>query len=76
MNVRLALVCDETWIECPKHLYLTNSNRSFFIRVHADDLEEDKFHFGQIKAFDVDNIEKGFLFKIPVSVVKPLMYVN
>jgi tripeptidyl-peptidase-2 len=71
--MRLALVCDETWVECPKHLYLTNSVRSFIVRVHADDLEEDKFHFAQIMAYDVDSVEKGYVFKIPISVVKPLM---
>jgi hypothetical protein len=43
------------------------------IRIHADSLDEDKFHFAQIKAYDVENIDKGYVFKIPISVIKPLM---
>ena len=50
-----------------------NSVRSFIVRLHADDLEEDKFHFAQIMAYDVDSVEKGYVFKSPISVVKPLM---
>lgn len=74
LNMRLALVCSETWIECPSHLYMVNSQRSFFIRIHADQLQENNVYFTQIKAINLDSDSKTCVFKIPITIVKPYCF--
>lgn len=71
LNMRLALVCDDSWVECPPHLYIVNGSRNFYVRVRANELEEGKFYFSQVKAINLDADDKPCVFKIPISVVKP-----
>ena len=54
--MKLALVCDDNWVECPKHIYLVNNSKQFPIRLNFADLSEGKFHYTQIKAYDVENM--------------------
>lgn len=39
-NVRLSLVCDAPWVQCPSHLDLMYMPRAFAIRVDGTGLEE------------------------------------
>ncbi len=77
LNRRLALVCEMfdsnglQWVECPAHLYMVNSARQIFVKIKANQLEEGKHYFAQIKAYDIDEPKMGCLFKIPITVVKP-----
>jgi tripeptidyl-peptidase II len=74
LNKKLALVCDADWIEHPAHLYLVNSSRQVHVRVHADKLEEGGAYFTTIKAYDIEDPARACLFKIPITVIKPLTY--
>jgi hypothetical protein len=81
LNRRLALVCEDpsvtsTWLELPSHLYLVNGSRSFFVRIRAGELDEGKCYFTQIKAFDLDDPKRACLFKIPITIVKPFVFVD
>ena len=58
------------WVECAPHLYLVNSTRQFHVRLHPQNLEEGKFHFAQVKAYDLDDPKRVCVFKVPISVVK------
>lgn len=70
--MRLALTCDEHWIEVPKHIYMVNSSKQFVARIRVDDLDEGKVYYTQIKAYDVENPNKSCIFKIPITIIKPL----
>ncbi|PWA00014.1 hypothetical protein BB558_001358 [Smittium angustum] len=69
---RLVLVSTKTWIKVPDCLYTNSTGRSFRLSVDCKSLEAGKFHFGEIQAFDTDNIESGAVFTIPVAVAKPV----
>lgn len=60
-------------IEYPEHLYLVNSSRQFHIRIRANELEEGKHYFTQLKAFDLEDPKRPCLFKIPITIVKPFV---
>lgn len=72
LKMKLALVCDDNWVECPKHIYLVNNSKQFPIRLNFADLSEGKFHYTQIKAYDVENMNKLCIFKIPITIIKPI----
>ncbi|ESN96330.1 hypothetical protein HELRODRAFT_107485 [Helobdella robusta] len=69
-NVTVALSCDVTWVQCPSHFQLMNDKRVFNIRVNPLVLETG-VHFTQILAYDISCIEKGPLFRIPITVIIP-----
>lgn len=79
MNKKIGLVCDNndngnSWIEYPPHLYIYNSSRQFYVRIRANELEEGKCYYTQIKAYDLEDAKMTCLFKIPITVVKPFTF--
>ncbi|KAL3289997.1 hypothetical protein HHI36_023375 [Cryptolaemus montrouzieri] len=70
-NLKLALICDGDFVRIPTHLDLSNAIRLFSIKIDTSGLETG-VHNTFIKAYDVSNVEKGYLFKIPVTVIIPL----
>ncbi|KAI8330140.1 hypothetical protein EDC96DRAFT_612213 [Choanephora cucurbitarum] len=72
-DVRVALVATESWISVPDYLYLGSHGNSFQLKVDPTALSESKFHFGQVFGYDTSAPERGPLFRIPVSVVKPIV---
>lgn len=70
-DVRVALVATESWISVPDYVYLHSSGNSFSIKVDPLALAESKFHYGEVLGYDTSAPERGPLFHIPVSVVKP-----
>lgn len=69
-NLRLALVCDASYVDHPTHLDLSNAARVFSIKIDTQDLACG-VHAANISAYDTTNIRKGPVFKIPVTVVIP-----
>ncbi|CAG2111388.1 unnamed protein product, partial [Medioppia subpectinata] len=72
LEMNLSLICDNEWITCPSFLHLTFGSRVFFIKVDPRGLEDGREHFAFIRAYDTNCIEKGPVFHIPVSVMKPM----
>lgn len=70
-DVRVALVATESWITVPDYVYLHSSGNSFQVKVDPLALAESKFHYGEVLGYDTSAPERGPLFHIPVSVVKP-----
>lgn len=68
--LRLTLVCEAAYVNCPAHLELTNIARIFSVKVDAKDLPPG-VHSTYIKAYDVNFVQKGPVFKIPITVVQP-----
>ncbi|KAI7856234.1 hypothetical protein BDC45DRAFT_555693 [Circinella umbellata] len=70
-DARVALVASESWITVPDYLYLSSGGNAFQIKVDPTALSESEFHYGEIFGYDTAAPERGPLFKVPVSVVKP-----
>ena len=72
LKIKIALKCEDSWVECPKHLYLANDSTLFSITLNFDELSEGKFYYSEIKAYDVDNLSRSCLFKVPLTIIKPI----
>ncbi|MDA1194094.1 MAG: S8 family serine peptidase [Planctomycetota bacterium] len=70
-SLRVALEATAPWIEVPGHLALDHGGTRFEVRVDPRTLEAGQAHFGWIHARDVDRPERGPVFSVPVTVVKP-----
>ncbi|KAM3958606.1 tripeptidyl-peptidase II [Aphomia sociella] len=69
-GVRLALSCSAGWLAAPAHLDLMNAARPLALRVHTAALPPGA-HFTSINAYDVNCVEKGPVFRVPVTVLQP-----
>ncbi|XP_012543904.3 tripeptidyl-peptidase 2 isoform X2 [Bombyx mori] len=69
-GVRLALTCGASWVSAPVHLDMMNATRTLTLRVQTSSLPPGP-HFASIDAYDVSCIEKGPVFRIPVTVFQP-----
>ncbi|XP_052216044.1 tripeptidyl-peptidase 2-like isoform X2 [Dreissena polymorpha] len=69
-SMQLSLTCDAGYVECPPHLEMMSVQRSVSIRVDPRGLAEGVY-FTEVCAFDVKCVEKGPVFRIPITVVVP-----
>ncbi|CAG4953707.1 unnamed protein product [Colias eurytheme] len=69
-GVRLALTCAAEWVSAPAHLELMNAARALALRLRTAHLPPGA-HFASINAYDVTCVEKGPVFRIPVTVFQP-----
>lgn len=70
-SMRLALKATQDWIEVPTHLALQYGGGRFEIRVDPRKLAAGKVHFGEVLAIDADAPERGAMFRLPVTVLRP-----
>ncbi|PNF43825.1 Tripeptidyl-peptidase 2 [Cryptotermes secundus] len=69
-GIKLTLVCSEPWVECPSHLDLMNIARMFTVQIDPTGLPPG-VHTSSIKAYDVSCMEKGPVFQVPITVIRP-----
>lgn len=69
-NMNLVLVTDASWLRIPKYFAIMNTNRTFVIRVDPTSLPCGA-HGTSIRAYDTAKPEKGPVFRIQVTVIKP-----
>lgn len=69
-QLNLKLICDSPWIHCSSHLNLNYTSRTFAVEVDPVGLSSGA-HYTSIRAFDALCTEKGPVFEIPVTVIKP-----
>ncbi|RZF39809.1 hypothetical protein LSTR_LSTR000457 [Laodelphax striatellus] len=69
-QMSLALVCDASWVSCPPYLEMMNIQRMFSVNVDPSGLPEG-VHRTSIRAYDVSCVEKGPVFNVEVTVVRP-----
>nr|AYV89095.1 tripeptidyl-peptidase II [Tetranychus truncatus] len=70
-EMKLFLTCDAPWVQIPSYLLVTNCKRNITVKVDPSGLSYGS-HITHLKAFDSTNPEKGFVFKIPITVIKPM----
>ncbi|KAG2491863.1 hypothetical protein HYH03_009817 [Edaphochlamys debaryana] len=68
---RLVLEASAPWLACPPALMLHHAGRSFEVLVDPTALPPG-LHYGEVAAYEVDARGKGPLFRVPVTVIKPL----
>jgi len=69
-NLRLALTCNSSWVQIPKHFDLMFMLRGFSVKVDPSGLAPG-VHYSCVKAYDSACPEKGAVFEVPITVVKP-----
>lgn len=69
-NLKLALVCNSNFVSHPTHLDLSNASRVFSVKIDTENLAYG-VHSTRIEAYDIANVKKGPVFKIPVTVIIP-----
>ncbi|MCH7870153.1 MAG: S8 family serine peptidase [Planctomycetes bacterium] len=67
---RITLEATAPWIRAPSHLMLMHNGRTFEIRIDATDLDHG-VHYGEVQGFDSQSPERGPLFRVPVTVIRP-----
>ncbi len=70
-SMRLRLEATQPWIEVPGHLALQHGGGRFEVRVDPTKLEAGHVHYGEVLALDADAPERGAIFRVPVTVVRP-----
>ncbi|KAI8339132.1 hypothetical protein BC941DRAFT_422188 [Chlamydoabsidia padenii] len=70
-DARVALISTQSWITTPDFLYIHSGGNAFQIKVDPTVLAESEFHYGEILGYDTAHPDRGPLFRVPVSVVKP-----
>ncbi|XP_057365075.1 tripeptidyl-peptidase 2-like [Daphnia carinata] len=69
-NIQLSLACSASWVQIPKHFDLMYMVRGFSVKVDPTGLAPG-VHYTSIKAYDSVCPEKGAVFEVPVTIVKP-----
>ncbi|XP_064541466.1 tripeptidyl-peptidase 2 [Drosophila montana] len=69
-NVRLSLLPSQPWVQCGSFLDLSYGVRSIVVRIDPTSLQPG-VHSAVVRAYDTENVQKGSLFEIPVTVVQP-----
>ncbi|XP_066603717.1 tripeptidyl-peptidase 2 [Prorops nasuta] len=69
-NLKLTLVCEASWVQVPTYFDLMHMPRAIAVRIEGANLPEGVYTTS-IRAYDVNNIAKGPVFQIPITVVQP-----
>ncbi|KAI8076819.1 uncharacterized protein BX664DRAFT_362744 [Halteromyces radiatus] len=75
-DARVALIATQSWITTPDFLYIHSGGNGFQIKVDPTALSESEFHYGEVLGYDTAHPDRGPLFRVPVSVVKPTQTKN
>ncbi|CAG2063925.1 unnamed protein product, partial [Timema podura] len=68
--MKLTLDCRESWVQCPTHLDISNISRGFIVKINPMHLPTG-LHHTSIDAFDVACVNKGAVFRVPITVIRP-----
>ncbi|XP_067010836.2 tripeptidyl-peptidase 2 [Anabrus simplex] len=70
-GMKLALTCRDAWVQYPVHIDMAYMSRIFTVRIDPTSLPVG-VHSTLIKAYDVACVDKGPVFVVPITVVRPL----
>ncbi|CAL1545565.1 unnamed protein product, partial [Lymnaea stagnalis] len=74
-SVNFCLTSTQSWVQFPSSFLLMNANRSFTVKIDPRGLAEG-IHYAEIRAFESGNVERGPLFRVPVTVIVPVRLVD
>ena len=69
-EMRINLECDASWVGHPGHMVLMHGGRSFGVEVNPQSLISG-MHYAEIVGHDADHPERGAVFRVPITVLKP-----
>ncbi|GFO43768.1 tripeptidyl-peptidase 2-like [Plakobranchus ocellatus] len=70
-QVNFCLTCTQPWVKFPTSFLLMNANRTFAVKVDPRGLPEG-VHYAEIQAYESCNVERGAIFRVPVTVIVPV----
>ncbi|KAI8808438.1 Tripeptidyl peptidase II-domain-containing protein [Cladochytrium replicatum] len=71
LELQMSLSSTASWIQAPDFLLLNNGGRTFSIKIDPVSLPPG-LHYAEVQGFDTKAVDAGPLFRVPVTVVKPL----
>lgn len=73
LELRLSLVVANgaTWVKAPEFLALYGAGRDFQVKVDPTQIAAGTFAYTEVQGFDVSCLERGPVFRVPVSVCRP-----
>lgn len=69
-QLRLELKATEKWLQCGEQITVTSHGQTFGVRVNLDEAPIGA-SFGEILGIDPDDRERGPLFRLPVTLLRP-----
>lgn len=69
-EMRFNLECDADWVSHPDHLLMMHGGRYFRVRVDSSKLKPGT-HYTEIRAIDANSPDRGPVFRVPITVLKP-----
>ncbi|HJO09396.1 MAG TPA: S8 family serine peptidase [Verrucomicrobiota bacterium] len=69
-EMRINLKCDASWVEHPGHMVLMHGGRSFGVEINPQSLIRG-MKFSEIVGYNADYPERGAVFRVPITVLKP-----
>eukprot|EP01121_Diplochlamys_sp_Union-15-3_P011533 TRINITY_DN3356_c0_g2_i4.p1 TRINITY_DN3356_c0_g2~~TRINITY_DN3356_c0_g2_i4.p1 ORF type:complete len:455 (-),score=82.02 TRINITY_DN3356_c0_g2_i4:94-1458(-) len=71
-ELRITLKSTVKWVEAPQNLVLMNGGRTFKVRVDPRDLAPNSHYYGEVHGYDSEYPDKGPIFRLPVTLIKPV----
>ncbi|KAG7670442.1 hypothetical protein Ndes2437A_g04966 [Nannochloris sp. 'desiccata'] len=71
IDLKIKMKSTAPWVKAPELLLLHHNGRSFEVEIDPTGLEQG-LHYAEIQGFDAVDEWRGPLFRIPVTVIKPL----
>ncbi|KAJ1722431.1 hypothetical protein LPJ53_003157 [Coemansia erecta] len=68
---RVILTTNVPWVRIPEALYVGSAGNTFGAIVDATKLEPGHLHIASIDGYDSNNVDRGPIFSVPVTVTKP-----
>ncbi|KAJ1655524.1 hypothetical protein IWQ61_004741 [Dispira simplex] len=68
---RVTLVTSAPYVDAAPYLYLNSSGNTFPIKVDPTQLNAGQFYFTEIIGYDSQQMDRGPLFKVPITICKP-----
>ncbi|XP_035827746.1 tripeptidyl-peptidase 2 [Aplysia californica] len=69
-QMNFCLTSSQPWVHVPTNFLLMNTSRTFSVKVNPLGLPEG-VHYAEIQAFEASNVQRGAIFRVPVTVVVP-----
>ncbi|KAJ1964335.1 hypothetical protein IWQ62_002962 [Dispira parvispora] len=68
---RVTLVTSAPYVEAAPYLYLNSGGNTFPIKVDPTQLNAGQFYFTEVIGYDSQQVDRGPLFKVPITICKP-----